>query len=62
MCDFLKNVFIFVKCAPYALVCIHLDAEKVSPCCVAVSRSMENVTIEGYRLQEKNLPCVKAVM
>ncbi|XP_053467998.1 C-C motif chemokine 24 [Ictalurus furcatus] len=38
------------------------DAEKVSPCCVAVSRSMENVTIEGYRLQEKNLPCVKAVI
>ncbi|KAM9436722.1 uncharacterized protein Hap1MRO34_001109 [Clarias gariepinus] len=38
------------------------DAEKVSPCCVEVSRSMEDITITGFRLQEKNLPCVKAVI
>ncbi|XP_026794078.1 C-C motif chemokine 24-like [Pangasianodon hypophthalmus] len=41
---------------------IATDAEKVSPCCVAVSRYMEDVTITGYRLQEKNLPCIKAVV
>ncbi|KAI5617093.1 chemokine CCL-CUb precursor, partial [Silurus asotus] len=38
------------------------DAEKVSPCCVAVSRYMENIPITGYRLQERNIPCVRAVI
>lgn len=58
---FRKKIFI-LKHTSCALGCIDLDAEKVSPCCVAVSRNMENVTITGYRLQEKNLPCIKAVM
>ncbi|KAG7317733.1 hypothetical protein KOW79_018769 [Hemibagrus wyckioides] len=38
------------------------DAEKVSPCCVAVSTFMEDIAITGYRLQLKNLPCIRAVI
>ncbi|KAI4904014.1 hypothetical protein NFI96_021459 [Prochilodus magdalenae] len=38
------------------------DAEKVSPCCVSVSRSRVVEPIKSFRLQEKNLPCVKAVI
>ncbi|KAF5893974.1 C-C motif chemokine 24-like, partial [Clarias magur] len=37
-------------------------AEKVSPCCVEVSRFMEDINITDFRLQKQNLPCVKAVI
>ncbi|KAL7840599.1 hypothetical protein AOLI_G00259220 [Acnodon oligacanthus] len=38
------------------------DAEKVSPCCVSVSRSRVVEPLKSFRLQDRNPPCVKAVI
>ncbi|KAL7835321.1 hypothetical protein SRHO_G00276680 [Serrasalmus rhombeus] len=40
----------------------YIDAEKVSPCCVSVSRSRVVEPLKAYRLQDRNPPCVKAVI
>ncbi|KAL7835319.1 hypothetical protein SRHO_G00276660 [Serrasalmus rhombeus] len=38
------------------------DAEKVSPCCVSVSRSRVEEPLKSFRLQKSSSPCVKAVI
>ncbi|KAL7835323.1 hypothetical protein SRHO_G00276700 [Serrasalmus rhombeus] len=38
------------------------DAEKVSPCCVSVSRSRVVEPLKSFRLQKSSPPCVKAVI
>ncbi|XP_036414495.1 eotaxin-like [Colossoma macropomum] len=38
------------------------DAEKVSPCCVSVSRSRVVEPLKAFRLQESSPPCIKAVI
>uniref|UniRef100_A0A673I1Z1 Chemokine (C-C motif) ligand 34b, duplicate 3 n=1 Tax=Sinocyclocheilus rhinocerous TaxID=307959 RepID=A0A673I1Z1_9TELE len=38
------------------------DAEMVYSCCTRVSTAKVTEPIIGYRMQEKSLPCVKAVI
>ncbi|KAK2815006.1 hypothetical protein Q7C36_023272 [Tachysurus vachellii] len=61
-----KNTTVMKSLAAIVVIAFSIwtvtEAEKVSPCCVAVSRFMEDFAITGYRLQMKNLPCIKAVI
>ncbi|XP_016395761.1 C-C motif chemokine 20-like [Sinocyclocheilus rhinocerous] len=41
---------------------ITADAEMVYSCCTRVSTAKVTEPIIGYRMQEKSLPCVKAVI
>uniref|UniRef100_A0AAR2JWF2 Chemokine interleukin-8-like domain-containing protein n=1 Tax=Pygocentrus nattereri TaxID=42514 RepID=A0AAR2JWF2_PYGNA len=40
----------------------YIDAEKVSPCCVSISRSRVVEPLKSFRLQKSSPPCVKAVI